>query len=133
MPDTLHATAPVVPSPPRPAADILGVLPNALVDGRPADVIVLDRGLIVVPAPKNSDDGGRRADALLAAHSSAELAVRHRFLTYESVATARIERVTPLDAILLLHDGRTVTVRERWTAGPGGDALRKILGALRGR
>ncbi len=47
--------------------------------------------------------------------------------------TARIERPAPLDAMLLLRDGRTVTVRERWPAGKDGDVLRRILAGLRGR
>lgn len=115
---------------------VLGALPNARVDGSHADVILLDEGLVLVPCPTDTDDGEKRVAALLAAVSPAELVARYRYVAYEEVETARIDRQVPIDATLLLHDGRTVTIRERWTAdriGRSEDTFREILSDLRAK
>lgn len=103
-------------------ADVLGVVRDATVDGHPADVILLEKGLVVVPS--------RKSGALLARHSPGELAERHRHVAYVDVAAVRFDRSSPVDATLLLRDGRTMTVRERWTADPD-DTFREILSGLR--
>jgi Zn-dependent protease with chaperone function len=117
-------------------ADVLGAMPNAKVDGGHADVILLDKGLVFVPCPKDTDDGEKRIAALLAHHSPAELAARYRYVAYEDVETARIDRQVPLNATLLLHGGQTVTVQERWTSdrvGKSDDVFRDILTEIRNR
>ncbi|AEV89023.1 HtpX-like protease [Actinoplanes sp. SE50] len=118
-------------------ADVLGAVPNVKLDGgEHADLIVLDRGLIFVPAPKSTDDGDKRVGVLVAQNSAADLAARYRYVAYEEVSTVRIEKETPIGATLLLHDGRTVTFQERWSSdrmGRSVDVLRKILGELQER
>ncbi|WP_436525575.1 hypothetical protein [Actinoplanes sp. HUAS TT8] len=116
------------------AAGVLGALPNVRVDGGHADVILLEKGLVFVPCPDKTDDGDKRVGALLAGHDPADLATRYRYLAYDDVATVRVDRPVPIDATLLLHDGRTVTVRERWTAervDRSEDVFLEILSDLR--
>ncbi|GIF11290.1 M48 family metallopeptidase [Actinoplanes teichomyceticus] len=118
-------------------AAVLGALPNVKVDGAAhADLILLSKGFVFVPAPKSTDGGEKRVAALLSATAPAELAARYRYVAFEEIATVRIDREVPVNAALLLHDGRTVGVQERWTAdkvGKSDDVLREILTGLRVR
>lgn len=116
-------------------AEVLGAMPNVKVDGTEhADLILLSKGFVITPAPKSTDDGDKRVAALLGGVSAAELAARYRYLPFEEIATVRIDREVPVNATLLLHDGRTVGIQERWTAdkiGKSDDLFREMLTALR--
>ncbi|GLW30145.1 M48 family metallopeptidase [Actinoplanes regularis] len=116
-------------------AEVLGAMPNVKLDGgEHADLIVLSKGFVFTPAPKSTDDGEKRVMALLAHNPPAELTARYRYVAFEDVATVRIDREVPVNATLLLHDGRTVTFQERWTSdkvGKSDDLIREILGNLR--
>ena len=51
-------------------------------------------------------------------------------VTYEDVAAARILKAVPISAELSLHDGSTVSMKERWssdTIGKSRDTLESIL------
>ncbi|GAA4594528.1 Zn-dependent protease with chaperone function [Actinoplanes octamycinicus] len=116
-------------------AEVLGAMPNVKVDGAEhADLILLSKGFVLVPAPKSTDDGDKRVAALLGAVSPAELAARYRYLPFEEISTVRIDREVPVNATLTLHDGRTVGIQERWTAdkmGKSDDLFREMLTELR--
>ena len=111
-------------------SDVIGALANVRVDEQESDVIMLDRGLVFVPAPKDTNEGEKRIGQLLAANEPATLAHHHRFVAYEEVATARIVKAVPINAELRLHDGSQVTLKERWssdTIGKSRDTLESIL------
>ncbi|GIG21965.1 hypothetical protein Cch01nite_26890 [Cellulomonas chitinilytica] len=110
--------------------DVIGGLATVDVDGKPAEVLVLDNGLVVVPSTKNTD-GGKERLVLLARVPAVELAARHRFVSFEDVAAAEVHKRTPVKVTVTLHDGTTLTLKERWS----GDRLTKdsddaLIGAL---
>lgn len=110
--------------------EILGGIANVDVDGAQHDVVVLDNGLLLVPCPKQTEGGKARMAALLQSAPVVELARRFPFLSFEEVATAQVLRRTPVRVAFTLHDGRTVTLKEKWS----GDRLTKdsdeVLAAL---
>ncbi|WP_203827306.1 M48 family metallopeptidase [Actinoplanes palleronii] len=118
-------------------ADVLGAMPNVKMDGAEhADLILLSKGFVVVPAPKSTDDGEKRVAALLSGTSPAELTARYRFIAFEDISTVRIDREVPVNTTLLLHGGQTVGIQERWTSdkvGKSDDVFREILIKLRDR
>ncbi|GIF09600.1 hypothetical protein Asi03nite_71380 [Actinoplanes siamensis] len=118
-------------------ADVLGAMPNVKLAGSEhADLIMLSKGFVFVPAPKSTDDGDKRVGMLLAHTPPAELTARYRYIAFENVATARIDREVPVNATLVLHDGSEVAFQERWTSdkmGKSDDVLREILTGLKNR
>ncbi|MGY4644094.1 M48 family metallopeptidase [Cellulomonas sp. URHB0016] len=100
--------------------DVVGGLATVDVDGKPAEVLVLDNGLVIVPSTKDTE-GGKERLAMLAGVSAVELARRYRFVAFEDVATAEVLKRTPVKATFTLHDGTTLTLKERWS----GDRLTK--------
>jgi Zn-dependent protease with chaperone function len=116
-------------------ANALAALANVKVDSIEHDVVVLDKGLVLIANPGDSNDGRRRLEQRLAVSTVAELAARHWFLPYEEVASASVARQVPLRAELVLHDGRRIEVQETWSGEQLGkdsrDVLVKVLGSLR--
>ncbi|MEV0899759.1 M48 family metallopeptidase [Actinoplanes sp. NPDC049802] len=111
-------------------SDVIGALANVRVDGQETDLIILDNGLVLVPAPKGTDDGEKRLKAMLAGSDPATLAQIYRYLPYEEITAARIVKPVPISAEVDLHDGSTVRIKARWTGdelGKSQDALEKIL------
>ncbi|MFC7530326.1 M48 family metallopeptidase [Actinoplanes sp. GCM10030250] len=111
-------------------SDVIGALANVKVDEQESDVILLDRGMIFVPAPKDTGEGEKRIGQLLAANDPAVLAHHYRFVAFEELAAARILKTVPINAELSLHDGSKVILKERWssdTIGDSRDTLESIL------
>ncbi|MGK5742676.1 M48 family metallopeptidase [Micromonospora sp. URMC 103] len=97
-------------------ADLVGGLANMKVDGREHDLLVLDRGLLLVPDPGRASQGEKRLKALVGSVPMAELATRYPFLPYEEISSVEVQREVPLKATLTLHDGRTVVVQELYSS-----------------
>lgn len=113
-------------------ADVIGGLGNVKVDKVAHDLLILDTGLIFLAGAGDSDEGNQRMHAALSSGSIVDLAKWHRFLPYEEIAVAKIEKEVPVRVTLTLHDGSTVALQETWT----GDQLTKdsrdnLLRALR--
>lgn len=111
-------------------ADVIGAIAGVKVDERESDLILLSRGFVFVPAPKGGDKGEERIGRMLAANDPAELAKIYRFLPFEEVAGAKVVKAVPISAELTLHDGSTVTVKERWgsdVVGESRDTLAAVL------
>ncbi|WP_232234532.1 M48 family metallopeptidase [Actinoplanes sp. N902-109] len=111
-------------------ADVIGAMANVKVDGEHADVLMLDRGLVFVPAPKSTDKGAKRLETLLGSAPVEQLAARHRFVPYEELTGASITKRTPIRADLRLHNGTAVSLEERWAGeqlGKSRDTLLTIL------
>lgn len=102
-------------------AAVLGALSTVGVGGRPHDVVVLDRGLVLVPCPKGTEGGKARLVELVESAPVAELAERHRFVAFEDVATAAVHKRIPVRVSLTLHSGETLELRQPWS----GDQLTK--------
>ncbi|TDC82604.1 HtpX-like protease [Micromonospora sp. KC606] len=97
-------------------AGLIGALANIKVDGREHDVLVLDRGLVLVPDPGKASQGEKRLRELVAGAPVSELAARHPFLPYEEITSVEVRRPVPLKAELTLHDGRVVAVQELYSS-----------------
>jgi hypothetical protein len=97
-------------------AEIMGGLANVKIDSVPHDVFIMGDGLILVPCPKSSVGGKERMAALIDSTPPVELAAQHRFLPYESIATAAIRSAAPIRARLSLRGGGGIRIQEEWTS-----------------
>jgi len=95
-------------------ASVLAGLANVSVDGVDHDVVVLDRGLVLVPCPKKTDGGKARLIGVVRSAPVHQLAQAHRFVSYEDVRTATVRRSSPVQATVELHDGTRLELKERW-------------------
>ncbi|HYN93765.1 MAG TPA: M48 family metallopeptidase [Pilimelia sp.] len=115
-------------------ADIIAAFANVKVDGTEHDLLVLNKGFIFVGDPGKSGEGKDRLRGLVQSAPPAELARRHRFLPYEEVASASIDKRVPTRAELVLHGGRRVSLHEGWSseeiAKGSRDVLLEVLEAL---
>lgn len=112
-------------------AEIMGGVANVLVDGSHHDVILLDTGLVLARAPKKTDDGKRRLVELASSGTVTELAARHTFLAYEEIRVATVRRPIPIHAELALHDGRTITLKGKWSSDTlTDDSLEHLAGRV---
>ncbi|MEV4542922.1 M48 family metallopeptidase [Micromonospora echinaurantiaca] len=93
-------------------ADLVGALANIKIDGVEHDVLVLDRGLVLIANPGKASQGEKRLRALVGSVPMAELAATHTFLPYEEMTSAEVKREIPLKATLTLHDGRRLAMQE---------------------
>ncbi|WDZ85177.1 M48 family metallopeptidase [Micromonospora cathayae] len=93
-------------------ADLVGAIANVKVDGVQHDVLILDRGLVLVGKPGRAGNGQKRLRKLVGSAPVEQIAAAHTFLPYEEIVAATVRRQVPLKAELTLHDGRTVAVQE---------------------
>lgn len=93
-------------------AGVIGAIGNVKVDGVQHDLLILDRGLILVGGPGKAGDGENRLKNLLESTPVATLAARHQFLPYEEMVSVQVTRQIPLKAEVTLHGGRTVALQE---------------------
>ncbi|WP_067509307.1 M48 family metallopeptidase [Actinoplanes sp. TFC3] len=111
-------------------ADVIGAMANVKVNGVESDLLMLDRGFVVVAAPKSTDKGAKRLEQLLGSAPVERLAAQNRFIPYEELRGAAITKRTPIRAELRLHDGSVVSLEERWSGeqlGKSRDTLEKVL------
>jgi Zn-dependent protease with chaperone function len=98
------------------------------------DLVVLDKGLVLIANPGKSDGGKRRLQQSLAQTPVAELAAQNWFLPYEEIVSASVAKRVPVRAELVLHDGRRITVQETWSgeqlAKDSRDVLLKVLDSI---
>jgi Zn-dependent protease with chaperone function len=102
-------------------SDVLGGLADVKVGKDSFDVLILNRGLVLVPSNGKSDEGRRRLLWLVDSAPPVELARRHWFLPFEEIAAAKVLKNVPVRVELTLHNGQTVSLRETW----GGEDLSK--------
>ncbi|GIJ10422.1 M48 family metallopeptidase [Micromonospora andamanensis] len=93
-------------------AGLIGAIGNVKVDDVEHDLLILDRGLILVGGPGKAGDGEKRLTGLLESTPVATLATRHQFLPYEEMVSVNVSRQIPLKAELTLHDGRVIALKE---------------------
>jgi Zn-dependent protease with chaperone function len=87
-------------------AELLGAIANMKSGDAYYDVFVLDRGYVLVPGPKKADGGQRRLFGILQQLGSpAELAAKHRFISFEEIASAELVKKLPPRVHLTLHSG----------------------------
>jgi Zn-dependent protease with chaperone function len=111
-------------------SDVIGAMANFKVDGLHTDLVLLDRGLVLVPGPKSTDNGKDRMRKLLSSGPVEELAGRFRFVPYEEIVAATVTKRTPVRGELRLHDGTTIVFEERWTAEQLGESRDTLLSVL---
>lgn len=109
-------------------ASLLAGVASVTVDGARHDVLVLDEGLVLVPAPRRGS-GRKRLVALVEGASVGELAARYRYLPFEEVATAKVRGKVPLRATLVLKRGGTVRLKGRYGAEKLADNSEAVLAA----
>ena len=93
-------------------AGVIGAIGNVKIDDVEHDLVILDRGLIMVGGPGKAGDGEERLKGLLESTPVAKLAARHQYLPYEEVVSVSVTKQIPLRAELTLHDGRVVAMKE---------------------
>jgi hypothetical protein len=77
-------------------------------------VFVLDRDYVLVPGPKKADGGQRRLFGILQQFGSpAELAAKHRFISFEEIASAELVKKLPPRVHLTLHSGEKLPLYRR--------------------
>ncbi|MFY1704245.1 M48 family metallopeptidase [Micromonospora sp. WMMA1923] len=96
-------------------AGLIGGMANVKLDGQKHDLLILDRGLVLVGNPGSSDEGKERLRRLAGSTTLEELAQSHTFVPFEEVTGVEVTREVPLKATLTLHDGRAVTLHESFT------------------
>lgn len=96
-------------------AGVIAGVANIKVNGAEHDLLVLDRGLVLIADPGGVDEGAKRMRELLQTVPVAELAANHRFVPYEEVATVSVTREVPVRAQIVLHDGTELSLQESWT------------------
>ncbi|WP_305787394.1 M48 family metallopeptidase [Symbioplanes lichenis] len=115
-------------------ASVIGALANVRVDGGECDLVLLNRGFVLAPAPgKKTDDGDKRLQQLLDLYQPEELAARFRFVPFEVVRGVTVTKRSPIRADLRLHDGTGIALEERWTGdqlGKSRETLREVLDQL---
>ncbi|HWS35846.1 MAG TPA: M48 family metallopeptidase [Actinoplanes sp.] len=114
-------------------ADVLGAMANIKVDDQDADLILLNRGFVFVPAPRGASEGEKRLKEMLANNDPEVLANLYRFVPYEEVTGARITKAVPINFELTLHGGAVVTVKERWSGeelGKSRETLEAVLNRI---
>jgi Zn-dependent protease with chaperone function len=110
-------------------ASLLAGVASVSVDGARHDVLVLDEGLVLVPAPRRGS-GRKRLVALVEGASVGELAARYRYLPFEEVATAKVRGKVPLRATLVLKRGGTVRLKGRYGADKLADNSEAVLATM---
>jgi hypothetical protein len=95
-------------------AGAIAALSNVKLDGVEHDLLVLDRGLVLVAGPGSASEGKRRLQELVRSAPVEELAARHAFLPYEEIASATVTKQVPARVTLALHDGRRLELHETW-------------------
>ncbi|WP_433127103.1 M48 family metallopeptidase [Micromonospora sp. CA-240977] len=93
-------------------ADLIGGLANIKIDGTEHDVLILDRGLVLIVDPGKASQGEKRLRALVESVSMAELTAGHTFLPYEEIVSVDVKREVPLKAEVTLHGGRVMAMQE---------------------
>ncbi|SCL41124.1 Zn-dependent protease with chaperone function [Micromonospora pallida] len=93
-------------------AGLVGAIANVKIDGVQHDLLILDRGLVLVADPGRAGAGEKRLRALVGSTPVAQLVADHTFLPYEEIASATVRKRIPLRAELTLSDGRTLNLHE---------------------
>lgn len=117
-------------------ADLIGGMANVKIDGVEHDLLILDRGFVLLRDPGKADQGKRRLRELVSSEPLAELAAKHRFLPFEEIVAVQISRRVPTRAELVLHGGHTVALQETWSSEllekHSRDVLLQVLDSLSG-
>lgn len=111
-------------------ADVIGAMANLKVDGRECDLFLLNRGIVLVDAPKKTEHGAKRLEEAVRGIGIEELARHNTFIAFEEVRDASVGKSVPIRAELHLHDGSTVSIEERWSSeqlGKSRNALEQVL------
>ncbi|GIJ80636.1 Zn-dependent protease with chaperone function [Micromonospora phaseoli] len=93
-------------------AGVIGAIGNVKIDDVEHDLLILDRGLVLVGGPGKAGDGEKRLKDMLESTPVATLAARHQFLPYEEMVSVNVTKQIPLRAELTLHDGRVIAMKE---------------------
>ena len=110
-------------------AELVAAMGGVRFDGQRHDLLILDEGLVLVPGGRVSTSE-QRLRTLLASRPVAALAAGNRWLPYEEIAQATVERKVPLGFGLRLHDGSTHTLKLSLRSKPLGEAHKALVGGL---
>ncbi|KXK63296.1 HtpX-like protease [Micromonospora rosaria] len=117
-------------------AGLLGGMANVKVDGQKRDLLVLDRGLVLIADPGPVGEGEERLRTLVGSTSLEDLAARHTFVPFEEVVSVEVGREVPLKATLTLHGGRTLVLHESFTGdlleAQSRDTLLEVFASING-
>ena len=81
------------------------------------DVLVLEKGLLLAEVPDDPDlNGFSRLDALVRGSSVAAMVARHRFVPFESIASAKVRDWFGIKATIRLRDGAGLHLKEPFSS-----------------
>ena len=100
---------------------IVGGIADMKADEASYDVLILDTGLILAETPRETQHGGKaRLDTLVGSGSVAEVAARHRFVPYASMASAKVSGWMTggmtVKAKITLRDGTKLRLKEKMSS-----------------
>ncbi|MFS0700570.1 M48 family metallopeptidase [Cellulomonas sp. 179-A 4D5 NHS] len=98
-------------------ARVLGGIGDVEVDGVLHDVVLLDRGLLLVAEPSRRKNPKDRLTALLSSALVHDLAEQHRYVPFAHVRSAVVVKRAPAHVDLTTVHGDTVALRARWSSG----------------
>ncbi|MGI5237800.1 M48 family metallopeptidase [Dactylosporangium sp. CA-139066] len=97
-------------------SEILGGLASLRAPGKLYfDLFILDNGLMLMPGPKETDDGRDRLIRVARSAPVSELAKRYRFVPFEDIRAAVIHKPTPIRLSITLHSGESIELTEPWS------------------
>ncbi|HEX2284939.1 MAG TPA: M48 family metallopeptidase [Mycobacterium sp.] len=113
----VSAIGPVVATPAADVGQIVGGIADMKSDGATYDVLILDTGLILAEKPHETQvRGWDRLNTLIESGSVAQIAARHWFVPYGSMASAEVSawRTAGMafHAKITFHDGSTLRLKE---------------------
>ena len=106
----VSATGPVAVTASADIGEIIGGISNMKNGDTRYDVVILDTGLILAEKPPGS---GGSLSALTQSGSVAQIAARHRFVPYDSIASAEVFGWFTVKATINLNDGTTLRLKEQ--------------------
>jgi Zn-dependent protease with chaperone function len=81
------------------------------------DVLVLEKGLVLAEVPGEPQSAGAtRLDELVRGSSVAAMVARHRFVPFDSIASAKVRNWMTVTATIKLRDGTSIRLKEPMSA-----------------
>ncbi len=113
----LLAVRPTSTEPEVETGDVVAGISDMKADDTSYDVLVLEKGLVLAEVPNMPElSGFSRLDALVRGSSVAAVIARHRFVPFESVASAKVRDWLGVTATIELRDGTTLRLKEPLSA-----------------
>jgi Zn-dependent protease with chaperone function len=111
------AVGPTAMTPTIDVGNVLGGISGMTSDDATYDVLIADKGLILAANPGPAEQGGWGSlEELIGSSSTSQLVVRHRYVPYESMKSAKVSGVASIKTAITLRDGAKLELKEAATS-----------------